>query len=178
MDHLCSLCLVFVMLSRLPIADLWSPAGKWLTSLLSFVMFNCVFVTFTRATLGQTCCLIVSIPDLCHLSYFYVFKSWKTQLGENMDATLSPSGNSRILSWLLRYLLKIIMVILTLYTRTYICPKITFKHFLIMYLLCKFFVSNHIKIDTKMASLMEDNAYFKNHIHLLPCYANAYPRGY
>ena len=43
-DHLCYLCLVFVMLSRLFIAALWSPAGKGLTSWLLFVMFNCVFV--------------------------------------------------------------------------------------------------------------------------------------
>ena len=28
MDHLCYLCLVFVMLSRLFIAALWSPAKK------------------------------------------------------------------------------------------------------------------------------------------------------
>ena len=28
MDHLCYLCLVFVMLLRLLIAVLWSPAGK------------------------------------------------------------------------------------------------------------------------------------------------------
>ena len=39
MDHLCYLCLVFVMLSRLFIAALWSPAGKGLTSRLLFVMF-------------------------------------------------------------------------------------------------------------------------------------------
>ena len=44
-DHLCYLCLVFVKLLRLFIAALWSPAGKGLTSWLSFVMFNCVFVT-------------------------------------------------------------------------------------------------------------------------------------
>ena len=41
MDHLCYLCLVFVMLSRLFIAGLWSAAGKRLTSWLSIVMFNC-----------------------------------------------------------------------------------------------------------------------------------------
>ena len=29
MDHLCYLCLVFVMLSRLFIGALWSPAWKW-----------------------------------------------------------------------------------------------------------------------------------------------------
>ena len=44
MDHLCYLCHVFVMLSRLFIDVLWSPAGK--TSWLSFVMFNWGFVTF------------------------------------------------------------------------------------------------------------------------------------
>ena len=43
MDHLCDLFLVFVMLSRLFIVALWSPAGKGLTSWLSFVMFNCFF---------------------------------------------------------------------------------------------------------------------------------------
>ena len=57
MDHLCYLCLVFnlivsnpdlsplsyfVMLLRLFISALWSPAGNGLSSWLSFVMFNCV----------------------------------------------------------------------------------------------------------------------------------------
>ena len=51
------------------IAALWSPAGEGLTSLLSFVMFNCVFVTFPCGILGQVWYLIESIPDLCHLSY-------------------------------------------------------------------------------------------------------------
>ena len=53
MDHLCYLCLVFVMLSRLFIAALWSLAGKWLTSLLLFVMLNCVFVTVLCGILSQ-----------------------------------------------------------------------------------------------------------------------------
>ena len=39
MDHLRYLCLVFVMLSRLFIAAVWSPEGKGLTSWLLFVMF-------------------------------------------------------------------------------------------------------------------------------------------
>ena len=39
MDHLCFLCLVFLMLSLLFIAALWSPAGKGLTSWLLLVMF-------------------------------------------------------------------------------------------------------------------------------------------
>ena len=37
------LCLVFVMLSCMSIAALWSPAGKGLTSWLSVVIFNCHF---------------------------------------------------------------------------------------------------------------------------------------
>ena len=37
-------CLMFVM--PLFICALWSPAGKGLTSLLSFVVSNCEFVTF------------------------------------------------------------------------------------------------------------------------------------
>ena len=42
MNHLCYLCLEFVMLSCLFVAALWSPAVKGLTSWLSFVMFYCV----------------------------------------------------------------------------------------------------------------------------------------
>ena len=71
MDHLCHLCLVFVMLSHIFIAALRSPAGKGLTSWFSFVIFNCVFVIFPCGILGQVWCLIVSITDLYYLSYFY-----------------------------------------------------------------------------------------------------------
>ena len=60
------LCLVFLMLSRLFIATLWSPAGTGLTSRL----VNCVFVTFPCGILGQVWYLIVSIPDFCRLPYF------------------------------------------------------------------------------------------------------------
>ena len=44
---------------------LWSPAGKGLNSWLSFVMSSCEIVIFPLVS-----CLIVSIPDLCPLSYF------------------------------------------------------------------------------------------------------------
>ena len=70
MDHLCYLCLVFVMLSSLFISALWSPAGKGLISWLLFVMFNCVFVTFPCSIRGQVWYLIVLIPVHCPLSYF------------------------------------------------------------------------------------------------------------
>ena len=72
MDHLCYLCLVFVMLSRLLIPALWSPAEEGLTSWLSFLKFSCVLslshvVSWVRC---GTC--FVSIPDLCLLSYFEI----------------------------------------------------------------------------------------------------------
>ena len=62
--------LVFVMLSRLLIAALWSPAGKGLTSWLQFVMSSCDLVTFCCGILGQVWYLIVLIPGLCSLSQF------------------------------------------------------------------------------------------------------------
>ena len=73
MDHLCYLCLVIVMLLRLFIAALWSPAGKGLTSWLLFVMFIVVLfkVTFPCGILDQVWYLIVSSPDLYRLSHFY-----------------------------------------------------------------------------------------------------------
>ena len=74
MDHLCSLCLVFVMLSRLFIAALWSPAGKGLTPWLLFVMFNCVFVTFPCGIRGSgvvlDCIDSLSLPSSL-LSYCF-----------------------------------------------------------------------------------------------------------
>ena len=37
---------------------------------LLYVMFSCVFATFLCGVLGQVWYLIVSIPDLCFLTYF------------------------------------------------------------------------------------------------------------
>ena len=62
-NHLCYLCLVFFMLSRLFIATLWSHAAKGLTAWLLFVMFNCVSVTLPSGILCQVWYLIVLIPD-------------------------------------------------------------------------------------------------------------------
>ena len=78
MDHLCYLCLVFVMLSRLFIAALLSPAGKGLTSWLLFVMSDSDFVTFPCGILSQVWYFIVLIPDLCRLSYFLKGNRWET----------------------------------------------------------------------------------------------------
>ena len=46
---LCLLCLCAC--ARLFICALWSPAGKGLTSCLSFVVSNCQFVTFPLVSL-------------------------------------------------------------------------------------------------------------------------------
>ena len=47
MDHLCySVLFLLCFHARLFIDALWSPAGKELTSWLSFVMSNCDVVTF------------------------------------------------------------------------------------------------------------------------------------
>ena len=67
------LCLLFLC-ACLFICALWSPAGKGLTSWLSFVMYNCEFWHFSIGILGQVWCLIVSIPDLCPLSYFITWR--------------------------------------------------------------------------------------------------------
>ena len=47
MNHLCYICLVMLCFhARLFVDALWTPAGKGLTSWLSFVMSNCDVVTF------------------------------------------------------------------------------------------------------------------------------------
>ena len=47
MDPLCFFCLVFAFSSCASVyCALWSPAGKGLTSWLSFVVSSCEFVTF------------------------------------------------------------------------------------------------------------------------------------
>ena len=61
---LCLLCLC----ARLFICGLWSPAGKGLTSWLSFVVSNCECRHFPVGIQGQVWYLIVSIPDLCTIT--------------------------------------------------------------------------------------------------------------
>ena len=72
MDFLCfcSVLCLLCLCALLFICALWSPAGKGLTSWLSFVVSNCEFVSI--GILGQVWYLIVLIPDLCTLTYFNV----------------------------------------------------------------------------------------------------------
>ena len=62
---LCLLCLC----GRLFICALWSTAGKGLTSWLSFVVSNCE-LSFSH-WYPWSGVVLVSIPDLCTLTYFY-----------------------------------------------------------------------------------------------------------
>ena len=66
MDHLCYICLVFVMLWGLFIAVLWSPAG--LALIFDVKLCICHFPMWY----GQVWCLIVSILDLCPFITFKV----------------------------------------------------------------------------------------------------------
>ena len=61
------------MLSRLFFTALWSPAWKGLTSWVSVVVLDCVFVTLPYGILGQVWYLNVPILNLCSLSYVNVF---------------------------------------------------------------------------------------------------------
>ena len=72
---LCLLCLC----ARLFICALWSSAGKGLTSWLSFVV-STVSLSLPIGIPGQVWYLIVSIPDLCTLTYFAEIQSLNVSL--------------------------------------------------------------------------------------------------
>ena len=84
---------------------LWSPAGKGLTSWLSFVMFNCVSVTFPSGILSQVWYLIVSFPDLCQRSYFhYYIQEHRVSLSTNVYTSLIKFHQK----W--QYLLRVVLL--------------------------------------------------------------------
>ena len=72
MDHLCYFMSCVFHASASVHCCLVVTCRKGLTSWLLFVMFKCVSVTFPCGILGQVWYLIVSIPDLCRLSYLYI----------------------------------------------------------------------------------------------------------
>ena len=74
MDLLC-FCSVLCMLclcAHLFICALWLPTGKGLTSWLSFLVSKCDFVTFPLVSRVRCGTYLVSIPDLCTLTYLNV----------------------------------------------------------------------------------------------------------
>ena len=71
MDHFCYLFCVwdaFLSVHCSLVVTCWERAN--LLALLC-VIFFCVFVTFSCGVLDQVWYLLVSIPDLCFLTYFY-----------------------------------------------------------------------------------------------------------
>ena len=60
-------CHVFLSVPCSLVVTCWERADHLA---LLCVIFNCDFVTFPCGVLGQVWCLIVSIFDLCLLSYF------------------------------------------------------------------------------------------------------------
>ena len=67
----CSVLCLLCLCARLFICALWSPAGKGLTSWLSFVV-STVSLSLSNWYPGSGVVLIVSIPDLCTLTYLEV----------------------------------------------------------------------------------------------------------
>ena len=63
-------------ISRSLVITCWKRAD--LLALL-YVMFSCGFVTFPYGVLCQVWYLIVSIPDLCLLSYFVLIETVKSR---------------------------------------------------------------------------------------------------
>ena len=64
---LCLLCLC----ARLFICALWSPAGKGLTSWLSYVVSNCEFATFPLYPWSGVV-LDCIVPDICTITYLRI----------------------------------------------------------------------------------------------------------
>ena len=67
----CSVLCLLCLCARLFICAMWSPAGKGLTSWLSFVV-SAVSLSLSHWYPGSVWYLIVSFPDLCALTYFYM----------------------------------------------------------------------------------------------------------
>ena len=70
--HFCDLCFLFVRLSCLFIAALWSPAGKGLTSWLSCLWCFIVFCHFPMRCSGSD--VVLGCIDSWILSYFGTLK--------------------------------------------------------------------------------------------------------
>ena len=64
---------------------------KGLTFWLSFVMLNCVFVTFPCGILVQVWYLIVSITEFCRLSYFALFAKANQPKGTYVHSKLNTA---------------------------------------------------------------------------------------
>ena len=75
----CSVLCLLCLCARLFICALWSPAGKGLTSWLSFVV-SAVSLSLSHWYPGSGVVLDVSIPDLCTLTYFVIIIYTRMQM--------------------------------------------------------------------------------------------------
>ena len=73
-----------------------SPAGKGLTIWLSFVMPNCEVVTFPFCILSQVWWLIVSIPDLCPLSYSKCWSKSKKKNKKKLHLGINTKASDKV----------------------------------------------------------------------------------
>ena len=69
----CSVLCLLCLCARLFICALWSPAGKGLTSWLSFVVSNCEFVTFPLVSWVCGSGVVLDCIDSCSL-YPYLLR--------------------------------------------------------------------------------------------------------
>ena len=76
----CSVLCLICLCACLFIYALWSPAGKGLTSWLSFVV-STVSLSLSHWYPGSGV-VLVSIPDLCTLTYFHI----RLSLANEIDA--------------------------------------------------------------------------------------------
>ena len=83
MDHFC-FCHAFVSDHCNLVVTFWERANP--LALMYDVLY---FVTSPCSVLGQVCYLIVSIPDLCLLTYFYMRSFVKIKPLRNSDIILS-----------------------------------------------------------------------------------------
>ena len=94
MDHLYYFCLVFVLLSRLFIAALWSPAGEGVTSWFLFVILKCFCHNpmWYPGSGVDHCHLIVAISDLCRHFNFIDTKFTVLSLYRNEFTKFNKTG--------------------------------------------------------------------------------------
>ena len=89
----CSVLCLLCLCARLFICALWSPAGKGLTSWLSFVV-STVSLSLHINILGQVWYLIVWIPDLCTRTYFGLIFGCNEGVIETVNEYLGDQENA------------------------------------------------------------------------------------
>ena len=94
MDHLCFLCLVFVMPLCVSVYMCFVVTCWERAAFLALVCgVYCESVTLPNGILGQVWYLIVSIPDLCTLTYFETYQDAFMRLSLNQETRLKRTDS-------------------------------------------------------------------------------------